>query len=134
MPWSPESIGSFVKRVTALVAHAAPSLTATVSNVGDGLRLAAERGPELVVFDGSMEGGLDRSLPAFTAFVAGMKDAVEQGRATYANIRREQPPGIAFSLHFPYPPNTLGAGAAGTPLFSAAALLWESMADDPAPS
>ena len=27
------------------------------------------------VFDGSMEGGLDRSLPAFTAFVAGMKDA-----------------------------------------------------------
>jgi 4-hydroxy-2-oxoheptanedioate aldolase len=27
------------------------------------------------VFDGSMEGGLDRALPAFTAFVAGMKDA-----------------------------------------------------------
>ena len=27
------------------------------------------------VFDGSMEGGLDRALPPFTAFVAGMKDA-----------------------------------------------------------
>src|SRR5262249_9464444 len=27
------------------------------------------------VFDGSMEGGLERALPAFTAFVAGMKDA-----------------------------------------------------------
>ena len=27
------------------------------------------------VFDGSMEGGLDRALPAFTALVAGMKDA-----------------------------------------------------------
>src|ERR1700675_2688820 len=41
---------------------------------------------------------------------------------TYANVRREQPPGIAFSQHFPYPPNTLGAGASGTPLFSAAAI------------
>jgi hypothetical protein len=41
---------------------------------------------------------------------------------TYANIRREHPPGIAFSQHFPYPPNTLGAGGSGTPLFSAAAI------------
>jgi len=41
---------------------------------------------------------------------------------TYANIRRGTPPGIAFSQHFPYPPNTLGAGGSGTPLFSAAAI------------
>jgi hypothetical protein len=41
---------------------------------------------------------------------------------TYANIRRGSPPGIAFSQHFPYPPNTLGAGGSGTPLFSAAAI------------
>ena len=41
---------------------------------------------------------------------------------TYANVRRDQPPGIAFSQHFLYPPNTLGAGASGTPLFSAASI------------
>lgn len=41
---------------------------------------------------------------------------------TYANVRREQPPGIAFSQHFPYPANTLGTGSSGTPLFSAGAI------------
>jgi hypothetical protein len=41
---------------------------------------------------------------------------------TYAHVRRELPPGIAFSQHFLYPPNTLGAGSSGTPLFSAAAI------------
>jgi hypothetical protein len=41
---------------------------------------------------------------------------------TYAHVRREPPAGISFSQNFPYPPNTLGAGASGTPLFSAAAL------------
>ena len=41
---------------------------------------------------------------------------------TYASVRRQSPPGIAFSQHFPYPPNTLGAGSSGTPLFSAGAV------------
>ena len=41
---------------------------------------------------------------------------------TYANVRRDQPPGIAFSQHFLYPSSTLGAGASGTPLFCAAAI------------
>ncbi len=41
---------------------------------------------------------------------------------TYAHVRREAPPGIAFSQHFPYPANTLGAGSSGTPLFSAGAV------------
>jgi hypothetical protein len=41
---------------------------------------------------------------------------------TYASVRRRNPPGIAFSQNFSYPPNTLGAGPSGTPLFSAGAL------------
>src|SRR5260370_24927045 len=41
---------------------------------------------------------------------------------TYAHVRRDQPPGIAFSQHFPYPPNPLGSGTSGTPLFSEAAI------------
>ncbi len=41
---------------------------------------------------------------------------------TYGHVRRAEPPGIAFSQHFPYPPNTLGAGASGTPLYSAGAI------------
>src|SRR6266508_2878486 len=41
---------------------------------------------------------------------------------TYGHVRRAEPPGIAFSQHFPYPANTLGAGASGTPLFSAGAI------------
>ena len=41
---------------------------------------------------------------------------------TYANVRREQPPGIAFSQHFPYPANSLGTGSSGTPLFSSGAI------------
>ncbi len=41
---------------------------------------------------------------------------------TYGHVRRADPPGIAFSQHFPYPPNTLGAGTSGTPLFSAGAI------------
>ncbi|HEY3170013.1 MAG TPA: hypothetical protein VGK08_03340 [Thermoanaerobaculia bacterium] len=36
---------------------------------------------------------------------------------TWANVRRD-PPGFVDSRHFAYPPNTLGAGASGTPLFS----------------
>ncbi len=41
---------------------------------------------------------------------------------TYGHVRRAEPPGIAFSQHFSYPPNTLGAGVSGTPLFSAGAI------------
>jgi hypothetical protein len=41
---------------------------------------------------------------------------------TYGHVRRAEPPGIAFSQHFPYPANTLGAGASGTPLFTAGAI------------
>ena len=45
-----------------------------------------------------------------------------EGGMTYAHVRREEPAGISFSQHFAYPPNTLGAGASGTPLFSAGAV------------
>jgi hypothetical protein len=41
---------------------------------------------------------------------------------TYASVRREAPPGFAQSRHFAYPPNTVGVGAAGTPLFSREAI------------
>ncbi len=41
---------------------------------------------------------------------------------TWANIRREPSPGFAESRHFPYPPNTLGTGPSGTPLFSREAI------------
>ncbi|HKF44862.1 MAG TPA: hypothetical protein VKG01_17315 [Thermoanaerobaculia bacterium] len=41
---------------------------------------------------------------------------------TYAFVNRKSPAGISFSQNFPYPPNTVGTGASGTPLFSAAAL------------
>ena len=37
---------------------------------------------------------------------------------TYASVRRSPPRGFSQSRHFPYPPNTLGTGASGTPLFS----------------
>jgi len=37
---------------------------------------------------------------------------------TYASVRRDAPRGFAQSRHFPYPPNTLGAGSSGTPLVS----------------
>jgi hypothetical protein len=37
---------------------------------------------------------------------------------TYASIRRDPPRGFAHARHFAYPPNTLGAGASGTPLFT----------------
>ncbi len=45
-----------------------------------------------------------------------------EGGVTYAHVRREEPAGISFSQHFVYPPNTLGASASGTPLFSAGAV------------
>jgi hypothetical protein len=45
-----------------------------------------------------------------------------EGGVTYAHVRREEPVGISFSQNFPYPPNTLGASASGTPLFSAGAI------------
>ncbi len=41
---------------------------------------------------------------------------------TYANVRRDPPVGFAQSRHFVYPPGTLGAGPAGTPLFSREAI------------
>jgi hypothetical protein len=37
---------------------------------------------------------------------------------TWANVRREPTPGFVESRNFPYPPNSLGAGPSGTPLFS----------------
>lgn len=42
---------------------------------------------------------------------------------TYASVRRDPPRGFSQSRHFPYLPNTLGVGAAGTPLFSREAVL-----------
>jgi len=41
---------------------------------------------------------------------------------TYASVRRDPPRGFAQSRHFAYPPGSLGAGAAGTPLFSREAI------------
>jgi hypothetical protein len=41
---------------------------------------------------------------------------------TWASVRREPAPGFAESRHFPYPPNTLGTGPSGTPLFSREAI------------
>ena len=37
---------------------------------------------------------------------------------TWANVRRDPVPGFVDSRHFAYPPNTLGSGPSGTPLFS----------------
>lgn len=37
---------------------------------------------------------------------------------TWAHVRREPTPGFVDTRHFPYPPNTLGAGPSGTPIFS----------------
>jgi 4-hydroxy-2-oxoheptanedioate aldolase len=60
----------------------APAAPATPTPPATPDKSAAELAKEAVayknsdfVFDGSMEGGMDRALPAFTAFVAGMKDA-----------------------------------------------------------
>jgi hypothetical protein len=41
---------------------------------------------------------------------------------TYANVRRDPPRGFAQSRYFAYPPGSLGAGSAGTPLFSREAI------------
>ena len=37
---------------------------------------------------------------------------------TWASVRRDPMPGFAESRTFPYPPNSLGSGPSGTPLFS----------------
>ena len=37
---------------------------------------------------------------------------------TWANVRRDPVPGFVDSRHSAYPPNTLGSGPSGTPLFS----------------
>src|SRR5262245_28409924 len=44
------------------------------------------------------------------------------GGVTYANVRREPPRGFAHARHFAYPPGTVGAGAAGTPIYTKEAL------------
>jgi len=41
---------------------------------------------------------------------------------TWANVRRDPTPGFVESRSFVYPPNSLGAGPSGTPLFSREAL------------
>lgn len=41
---------------------------------------------------------------------------------TWASIRRQPNPGFIEARHFSYPPNTLGAGPSGTPLFSREAI------------
>lgn len=45
-----------------------------------------------------------------------------QDGVTYASVRRDVPRGFAQSRSFPYPPNTVGTGASGTPLLSREAL------------
>lgn len=46
---------------------------------------------------------------------------LEEG-VTYAAVRRDPPRGFSQWRHFPYPPNTLGAGSSGTPLFTREAI------------
>jgi len=41
---------------------------------------------------------------------------------TYAHVRRDPAPGFAHVRHTAYPPNALGAGTSGTPLFSREAI------------
>ncbi len=41
---------------------------------------------------------------------------------TYAQVRRDPPPGFAQARHTPYPPHSLGAGSSGTPLFTREAI------------
>ena len=41
---------------------------------------------------------------------------------TYAQVRRDPPPGFAQTRYTPYPPNSLGAGSSGTPLFTREAI------------
>ena len=41
---------------------------------------------------------------------------------TWASVRRKPVPGFAESRHITYPPNTVGAGPSGTPLFSRGAI------------
>jgi Tfp pilus assembly PilM family ATPase len=41
---------------------------------------------------------------------------------TYASVRRDPPRGFAQSRHFPFPPNTVGAGPSGTPLLTREAI------------
>ena len=42
---------------------------------------------------------------------------------TYASVRRDPPRGFAQTRHFPFPPNTVGVGASGTPLYTREAVL-----------
>jgi hypothetical protein len=42
---------------------------------------------------------------------------------TWAHVRREPVPGFVDTRHFAYPPNTLGAGPSGTPLFTREAVV-----------
>jgi hypothetical protein len=42
---------------------------------------------------------------------------------TWAHVRREPTPGFVDTRHFAYPPNTLGAGPSGTPLFTREAVV-----------
>jgi hypothetical protein len=42
---------------------------------------------------------------------------------TYASVRRDPPRGFAQARHFPFPPNTVGVGASGTPLYTREAVL-----------
>jgi hypothetical protein len=37
---------------------------------------------------------------------------------TYASVRRDPPRGFSQSRNFPYPPNTVGQGASGTPVYT----------------
>ena len=42
---------------------------------------------------------------------------------TYASVRRDPPRGFAQARHFPFPPNTVGVGGSGTPLYTREAVL-----------
>lgn len=44
------------------------------------------------------------------------------GGVTYANVRREPPRGFVHARHFAYPAGTVGASAAGTPLYAREAI------------
>jgi hypothetical protein len=57
-------------------------------------------------------------IPFFAPVIPPHAFCLQAQGVTYASVRREPPVGFAQSRHFVYPPNTLGAGPLGTPLFT----------------
>jgi hypothetical protein len=61
-------------------------------------------------------------LPFLSSVVPPHVFALGAGGVTYGRVRREPAPGFAHTRFASYPPNALGTGASGTPLFSREAI------------